>query len=170
MGTVTLLADIPARPSLRLQRFLPDPPAAVWRALTDPERFRTCLFCDLVLDDGGWTVGARLSFRFVPELIELTHPGEVIEVEEPRVLSYSFGEELLRYALEPGDGGTLLVLSVELPARSAAIAAATWDIYLDRLAGMTFPASDWAPRYRRHADRFVPILGAQEGPPVHLEM
>jgi uncharacterized protein YndB with AHSA1/START domain len=40
MTDATLLTDR-ARPALRLERHLPDPPAVVWQALTDREQLRS---------------------------------------------------------------------------------------------------------------------------------
>jgi uncharacterized protein YndB with AHSA1/START domain len=56
-------------------------------------------------------------------VIDLTLTGEVLEVQEPTRLAFTWGNETLRFELTPIDGGTLLALIDELPAAIAAIAA-----------------------------------------------
>jgi uncharacterized protein YndB with AHSA1/START domain len=109
-------------------------------------------------------VGAAISFPFPPEVIDVTLTGEVLEVDAPSVLAFSWGEETLRFELAPEDGGTHLVLIDELPASAAARNAAGWDTCLDRLAGLE--PGEWQPRFDAYAAAFEPALGPQEGPPV----
>ena len=66
----------------------------------------------------------------------MTLTGEVLVVEEPRLLSYSWGDEILRFELTAEGEGTRLVLFNELPAEHAARNAAGWDDCLDQLAGL----------------------------------
>src|SRR5207302_1582238 len=80
-----------------------------------------------------------ITFRFPPEVIDLTITGEVLEVQEPHVLSFTWGEETLRFELFEEGEGTRLVLVDELPAHAAARNAAGWDTCLDRLAGLRPP-------------------------------
>jgi uncharacterized protein YndB with AHSA1/START domain len=164
MTDATLLTDR-ARPAVRLERRLPDPPAVVWRALTEREQLRSWFPSDVIVDGGRWDVGATITFPFPPEVIDMTLTGEVLEVDEPNLLAFTWGEDTLRFELSPEEGGTRLVLVDELPAGSAARNAAGWEICLDRLAGLQ-PASDaWQPRFERYTAAFEPALGPQEGPP-----
>ena len=135
MNTGTLLTD-GAQPAVRLERHLPDPPEVVWRALTEPSQLRSWFPCDVVLAGGKWEVGARISFPFPAEVIDLTLTGEVLEVQEPVRLAFTWGNETLRFESTPIDGGTLLVLIDELPAAIAARNGAGWETCLDRLAGL----------------------------------
>jgi uncharacterized protein YndB with AHSA1/START domain len=48
MSSGTLLGDR-ARPAVRLERHLPDPPSVVWRAITDREQLRAWFPCDVVV-------------------------------------------------------------------------------------------------------------------------
>jgi uncharacterized protein YndB with AHSA1/START domain len=105
----TLLAD-GARPAVRLERQLPDPPSVVWEALTDREQLRSWFPCDVVVAGGRWKVGAAITFAFPPEVIALTLTGEVLAVDEPHALAFTWGEETLRFELSPANGGTHLVL------------------------------------------------------------
>ncbi len=164
MNTATLI-DGHARPAVRLERQLPDPPSVVWAALTDREQLRSWFPCDVVVAGGQWKVGAAISFSFPPEVIDLTLTGEVLAVDEPNVLAFSWGEEILRFELSPANGGTHLVLVDELPAGIAARNAAGWEICLDRLAGPAPDADAWRPRFDAYVAAFEPSLGPQEGPP-----
>ena len=153
------------RPAVRLERHLADPPAVVWRALTEREQLRSWFPCDVIVDGGRWIVGAAISFPFPPEVIDMTLAGEVHEVDEPKVLAFSWGEETLRFELTPRGDGTRLILIDELPASAAARNAAGWQDCLDRLAGLV-PAPDvWRSRFDKYSAAFEPALGRQEGPP-----
>ena len=151
-----------ARPAVRLERQLLDPPAVVWTALTDREELRAWFPCDVVVDDGRWRAGAPITFVF--DEYDMTLTGEVLEVDEPRVLAFTWGEDSLRFELTARDGGTQLVLIDELPPGAAARNAAGWEVCLDRLAGAP-SADDWQARFDAYAAEFEPLIGVQEGPP-----
>jgi len=158
-----------ARPAVRLHRHLPDPPAVVWQAITDRERLRAWFPCDVVVAGGRWVVGAAIEFRFPPEVIDMTLAGEVVVVDEPRALAFTWGQEVLRFLLTPADSGTDLVLEDELPAGIAARNAAGWDVCLDRLRGLAPDPDAWRPRFDAYVLAFEPQLGPQEGPPVEYK-
>jgi uncharacterized protein YndB with AHSA1/START domain len=165
MNDATLITDR-ARPAVRLERWLPDPPPVVWLALTDRGQLRSWFPCDVIIDGGLWAVGATITFPFPPDVIDMTLTGEVLDVDEPSVLAFSWGDEVLRFELTPQDRGTLLVLIDELPPGAAARNAAGWDVCLDRLAGLD-PARDvWRSRFDTYSAAFAPALGPQEGPPA----
>jgi uncharacterized protein YndB with AHSA1/START domain len=165
MSKATILAE-GARPAVRLERHLPDPPATVWRAITDREQLRSWFPCDVLVAGGSWEVGAAITFVFPPEVIDLTLTGEVLAVSEPNALAFSWGDEILRFELSPADGGTRLVLVDELPAGLAARNAAGWEVCLDRLAGLKPAGDEWRPLFEAYAAAFEPALGPQEGPPA----
>jgi uncharacterized protein YndB with AHSA1/START domain len=165
MTNATLLTT-GERPAVRLERFLPDPPPVVWQALTDRDQLRAWFPCDVVVEGGRWKVGAAITFPFPPEVIEMTLTGEVLAVDEPSALAFSWGEEILRFELAPEDGGTHLVLVDELPAGSAARNAAGWEVCLDRLAGLDPSPDAWQPHFEAYSAAFEPTLGPQEGPPA----
>jgi uncharacterized protein YndB with AHSA1/START domain len=154
------------RPAVRLERHLADPPAVVWQALTDREQLRSWFPCDVIVSGGRWVVGAAISFPFPPDVIDMTLTGEVLEVDEPTTLAFTWGEEeTLRFELTPDGDGTRLVLIDELRAGAAARNAAGWQDCLDRLAGLE-PAPDaWQSRFDKYAAAFESALGQQEGPP-----
>ena len=114
MNDATLITDgIGTRPAVRLERRLPDPPTVVWRAITEREH-RAWFPSDVVLAGGRWR-GASITFPFPPEVIDMTIEGQVLDVDEPNLLVFSWGDEILRFELSPDHGGTLLVLTDELP-------------------------------------------------------
>ncbi len=154
------------RPAVRLERHLPHPPADVWRAVTDREELRSWFPCDVEVIGGSWVPGAAIRFRFPPEVVDLTLTGEVLEVEEPWRLAFTWGEEVLRLELVPEGSGTRFVLVDELPAAFAARNAAGWEECLDRLEGHEPPSGGWTPRFEAYSAAFAPVLGPQEGPPV----
>ena len=164
MTDASLLTDR-ARPAIRFERHLPDPPEIVWRALTEPEQLRSWFPCDVIVSGGRWEVGAAITFPFPPEVMDLTLTGEVLEVDEPNVLAFTWGEDALRFELSAEGDGTHLVLIDELPPDAAARNAAGWERCLDRLAGVEPAPDGWQPRFERYAAAFEPTLGAQEARP-----
>jgi len=160
MTDATLLTDR-ARPAVRLERHLPDPPAVVWRALTEREQLRSWFPSDVILDGGRWEVGATITFPFPAEVMDLTLAGEVLEVDEPNLLVFTWGEDTLHFELSPEEDGTRLVLVDELPPDSAARNAAGWENCLDRLEGLEPAADAWDSRFERYAASFEPALGLQ---------
>lgn len=156
-----------ARPSVRFERILPDAPQAVWRALTDPQELKFWFPCEIVVER--WQEGAALRFVFRAHE-EFTMGGVVLEVDEPRVLAYTWGEETLRFELTATDaGGTRLVLFDELDPGLAARNAAGWEVCLERLAGRVPRGDVWGELFARYDAVFAPVLGPQEGPPAGFE-
>jgi uncharacterized protein YndB with AHSA1/START domain len=163
MTDATLLTT-DSRPAVRLERHLPDPPPVVWRAITEREQLRSWFPSDVVVAGERWEVGAAITFPFPPGVIDMTLTGEVLDVDEPNTLVFTWGDEVLRFELSAEDGGTRLVLINELPADAAARNAAGWDVCLDRLAGLEPDA--WLPRFEAYSAAFEPVLGHQAGPPA----
>lgn len=164
MTDATLITDA-ARPAVRLERHLPDPPALVWRALTERDQLRMWFPSDVMVDGGKWVTGAAIAFPFPPEVIDVTISGEVLQVDEPRLLAFTWGKETLRFELTAHGSGTHLVLINELSASAAARNAAGWESCLDRLTGVQPGPDAWQPRFRAYAAKFEPLVGPQEGPP-----
>ena len=163
MNDATLLTDR-TRPAVRLERVLADPPPVVWRALTDRDQLRSWFPCDVVLSGGRWEIGAAITFTF----LRTGHPtltGEVLEVDEPHALAFTWGDDTLRFELLPEGDGTRLVLVDELPPDAAARNAAGWEECLDRLAGVEPARDGWQRRFERYSGEFEPALGPQRGRP-----
>lgn len=164
MTDAILLTD-GSMPAVRLERLLLDPPAVVWKALTDREELRSWFPCDVIVSGGEWKVGAGIEFPFSADL---TWTGEVLELDEPNVLAFTWAESTLRFELSAVNGGTRLVLTDRLPPNSAARNAAGWEQCLDRLAGIA-GRYEWQPRFESYTASFEPLVGAQEGPPGSLK-
>ena len=157
------------RPGVRLERVLADPPPVVWRAITDRAQLREWFPCDVEVEGGVWATGAAITFVFPADVIDMTLTGTVLEVDMPRSLAYTWGDEVLRFELSPEGEGTRLVLVDELPAAFAARNAAGWEDCLDRLQGLA-PAPDaWREHFDAYAAAFEPALGPQEGPPAEYK-
>ncbi len=139
----------------------------MWRAITDREQLKEWFPCDVIVAGGRWEVGAAISFPFPPEVIDMTLTGTVLAVDEPKLLSYTWGdEETLRFELYPEGEGTRLVLTDQLPSGWAARNAAGWEDCLDRLGGQPGDPQAWPRRFAAHSAAWEPLIGAQEGPPA----
>ena len=94
------------RPAVRLERYLPDPPPVVWQAITDRAQLKEWFPCDVIVEGGRWEVGAAITFPFPQQVIEMTLTGTVLAVDEPKLLSYTWGDdEILRFELLSRGGG-----------------------------------------------------------------
>ena len=117
--------------TLVLVRDLPHNPENVWKALTDPERLREWAPFDSDRNLG--TVGtAKLSTVGAPT----PHVSEtqVKRADEPKVLEFSWGEQDIRWELEPLEGGgTRLMLWHNIDRRFISMGAAGWHICFDVL-------------------------------------
>jgi len=145
---------------LRFERTLPATPARVWQALTEEEDLVTWF---PVAVEGGWSKGAplRLVFRRDegPPLA-----GEVLEADEPHLLAFRWGEEILRFELKPTDDGGchLVFVSTFGDGGTAARSGAGWHLCFDnleeRLGGHEPSPSPerWDDLYRGYAERFGP--------------
>jgi uncharacterized protein YndB with AHSA1/START domain len=117
--------------TLVLVRDLTHPPAKVWTALTDPEQLREWAPFDA--DKNLGTVGtAKLTTVGAPKLhVTETH---VKRADAPKLLEFSWGEQNIRWELEPrGGGGTRLTLWHNIDRRFISMGAAGWHICLDVL-------------------------------------
>lgn len=98
---------------LRFERFLKHPPERVWRALTEQEAIAAWY----MENDFNAVVGHKFHFKTDPGPgFDGLLYGEVLEVDAPRRLVYSFKGGFMRretvvvWTLKPQDGGTLLLL------------------------------------------------------------
>jgi uncharacterized protein YndB with AHSA1/START domain len=116
--------------TLVLVRELHHPPAKVWQALTDPAQLREWAPFDADRNLGA--VGpVRLSTVATPtpQVSDTT----VRRAEAPRLLEYSWGENDMRWELEPLASGTRLTLWHNIGSRFVAMGAAGWHICFDVL-------------------------------------
>lgn len=156
-------------PTLSFERRLSHPVERVWQAITDPDAlghwFPSAVQVDL-------RVGGAMKFTFeghtLPDGSNFM-PGEVTELDPPRVFGFQWGEDHLRFELEAVDGGAgcALRLTVALGTRDkAARDAAGWHVCLDRLErfidgehepAATDATSDWRALYEEYERRGAPV-------------
>jgi uncharacterized protein YndB with AHSA1/START domain len=127
------------RLGLRYVRRLEHSPKKVWRALTESPHLRHWMPCDLV---GERHAGAALVARFWPDFVSKYKipdpdlPASIRVWDPPRVFEWTWDTDVLRWELEPAEGGTLLTFTTfidtrEVPAHKT---AAGYHACLDRLA------------------------------------
>jgi uncharacterized protein YndB with AHSA1/START domain len=155
------------RTGLRYVRLLRHAPEKVWRALTESDDLRHWFPTDIV---GERAVGARLSLPFWPEALEVASTAEAIEEmgvdpssyvsagelrvwDPPQIFEFTWGmdgrtdlTDLLRFELEPTDGGTRLTFTTWLGGTTGNTDTATgWHVCLDQLAGLLDGPESRAP-------------------------
>ena len=155
------LDTIGGKTVLRFERRLAHPPEKVFRAISDPAELKH--WFPAAVD---WELRPRAAIRFSFGEHDFDAPaGEVVEVEPPKLLVYTWGEDMLRWEIVPeGDGCRLFVshtlaeegISGGLP--GAARNAAGWDVCLAaleaRLDGAPAPETDWFPLFEGYVERF----------------
>ena len=158
---------------LTFTRTLAHPPEKVWRALTEPEQLTAWFPTEIIGDRAD---GATLRFEF-RNGEGAGFDGKMITVDPPRVLEFVWGEDTLRFELQPSATGTVLTLTDSLGTLGkAARDAAGWDICLDRLAfdlsGDTAPRANerpWKEVNAVYVDRFGPEASTLGPPEGHAE-
>ena len=115
--------------TLVVVRELSHPPAAVWKALTDPKELREWAPFDSDRNLGAvgtatlTTVGAP-----TPHVTET----QVKRADAPKVLEFNWGGQNIRWQLDPlGGGGTRLTLWHNIDRKYISMGAAGWHICLD---------------------------------------
>jgi uncharacterized protein YndB with AHSA1/START domain len=159
------LETIDGRPTLRFERRFAHPAEKVWKAITDPAELTHWFPQDLV---GTFAPGEKLRFAFRGELPVLDgkavpdFTGEVLEIDPPHLLAYTWGEDILRFTLTPDGDGCLLVFTDTLADRGkSARDGAGWHVCLlaldARLDGTPKPDDDqWKDLYDTYAETFGP--------------
>lgn len=117
--------------TLVLVRDLRHPPAKVWEALTDPAQLREWAPFDADRNLG--TVGtATLTTVGAPQ--PMASEGRVTRAEAAKALEFNWGEQNLRWELDPlPGGGTRLTLWHAIDRRFIAMGAAGWHVCFDVL-------------------------------------
>lgn len=116
--------------ALRFVRQLRHNPAKVWAAITDPEQ-RAAWFPDTMI--GELAPGATLRFvTGIDAIPEFT--GTVLAVEPERLLEFTWGEDVLRFEIEPtAEGCTLTLRDTIAELGKAARDGAGWQVCLEKL-------------------------------------
>lgn len=137
LGALHTRAD--GRFELRFERRLAHPIEKVWRAISEPSELARWFPATVDLDP---TPGAKLTFELPPLAQErrdipddlMTSYGEVLAVDPPRLLEYTWTDEILRWELEPTDEGCLLRFTAVFDDREdAAGNGAGWHVALEAL-------------------------------------
>ena len=154
---------VDGRPALRFERRLAHPVERVWRAVTEPGElsrwFPAAVDVELCL-------GATVTFTFAGDDGPPT-TGEVVALEPPHRFAFTWGEEELRFELEPvGDGCRLRFTHVLSERDQAARDAAGWHVCLDVLGRLldgvptTAPGGTataaWRSLYEAYVEQGVP--------------
>jgi len=154
------------RPALRFERRLSHPVEVVWQAITRSDELEQWFPSRVEVDD--LRPGAEITFRFESMPLEgapTTISGRVTDFDPPRLFAFYWGEDHLRFELEPAPGGDActLRLTVLLDGREkAARDGAGWHVCLDRLeAGLAGRAEasggpDWRGLYEEYQRRGLP--------------
>jgi len=113
-----------------LVRELRHPPDKVWKALTDPASLR-----EWAPFDADRSLGAvgLVKLTTVGAPTPQTSETRVTRAEEPRLLEYRWGDNDIRWQLEPLSGGTRLTLWHHIDRGFISMGAAGWHICLDVL-------------------------------------
>jgi uncharacterized protein YndB with AHSA1/START domain len=152
------------RPALRFERRLAHPVEVVWQAITQSDELEH--WFPSRVEVGELRPGAEMAFRFESMPLEgmpTTISGRVTDFDPPHVFAFYWGEDHLRFELEPVAGSEdacLLRLTVLLDQRDkAARDGAGWHVCLDRLEsrlGGRVGGQDWRGLYEEYQRRGVP--------------
>ena len=125
-----ILQDESGRAVLRFERRLSHSPERVWNALIERDELVKWHPTPFELES---EVAGAVEYFTVENSPEMP-VGAVTEYDPPRVLAHTWGEDLLRWEIEPRDDGCVLVLTQTFDDRfKAARDAAGWDLCLDAL-------------------------------------
>jgi uncharacterized protein YndB with AHSA1/START domain len=155
---------VDGRPAVRFERRLGHPVEAVWRAVSEPAGLAHWFPARVEIEE--LAPGGRLRFEHADGAAPPSD-GEIVEVEPPRRLTFTWGGERLRFELEPAGDGTLLRLTHFLSSpEQAARDAAGWHVCLDRLtdhlsgapagAPDSEPTGEWREHYEAYQARGLP--------------
>jgi uncharacterized protein YndB with AHSA1/START domain len=116
--------------TLVLTRELSHPPTRVWEAITDPQHLREWAPFDSDRNLG--SVGAaQLSTVGAPKA--MVTQSQVKRADAPKLLEFTWGDQDLRWELQPAGKGTKLTLWHNINRPFIAMGAAGWHLCLDVL-------------------------------------
>jgi uncharacterized protein YndB with AHSA1/START domain len=161
------------RPALRFTRRLAHPRETVWRMLTQEDHLAAWFPTTI---EGELKSGAPLRFSHRDEVVP-PFDGEALAVQPPALMELRWGEDVLRFQLEPdGPNGCVLLLTHTFDELGkAARDGAGWHACLDLLAyeadGHEAPWSS-ADRWRQVHEGYQERFGSEAatiGPPEEFE-
>lgn len=158
---------------LRFVRELSHAPEKVWRALVEPQYLAAWMPARM---DGERREGAPLRFVF-PEEPSYESLGEMRAFDPPRLLEYSWEDEVLRFELRATEYGCELTFLTHFQeVGKASRDAAGWHVCLDRLgAHLDGIEQDWKTKDRwralnaRYRESFGPAASTIGPPEWHPE-
>lgn len=161
---VSLHKTIDGRSMLRFERHFRHPQERVWTAISDPDQlvqwFPSAM--EMKLEPG-----AKIRFVMPNAPDELAYQdGEILELEPPRLFSYSWHDSILRWELRPDDGGCLLVFTQIFDDRPyAASYASGWESCIEALSSLLDgkPISNRPQDYPRRHEGYAELFGLTEG-------
>jgi uncharacterized protein YndB with AHSA1/START domain len=146
------LETIDGRPALRFERRFDHPMERVWRAVTEPDELARWFVAPVQ-----WTPETGETFE------SMGQSGQIIELEAPQSIAWTWGGERFSFELRADGGGCLLVFTHVFDDRALGAQHATgWAIYLARLGAhlggealVEWDAYDeFAELHERYAARF----------------
>ncbi|TCO51039.1 uncharacterized protein YndB with AHSA1/START domain [Kribbella antiqua] len=152
------------RTVLRMQRALTHPIEKVWRAITQPSElagwFPAAVELDLRLD-------GPITFTFEEDPgapVDEQSRGVIRAYEPPRLIEYTWGDEVLRWELVPSGDGCVLHLTATYDDRpGSASFTSGWILCFDALekvlGGSAVPEQDYAVLH----EHFVKVYGLDQG-------
>lgn len=164
--TLTHLDD---RSQLRLERRFAHPLAKVWRALTQPTQLNQWFPFDVEIE---LRLGSKV--RFIEKgTQEPSSDGEITELDPPRLLAFTWYEDLLRWELQPdGDGCRLIFTHTFADRAGAASFAAGWQVCLDAMAEVldgqpideaAYGGPEWRRQMAALHEAYIDALGLSAG-------
>jgi uncharacterized protein YndB with AHSA1/START domain len=151
--------------TLVLVRELRHPPTKVWQALTEPEHLREWAPFDA---DKSLASTGTVKLSTVGAPAPQVSATVVKRAEPPKLLQYSWGDNDLRWQLEPLGKGTRLTLWHNIDRRYISWGAAGWHICFDvldahlagepigRMVGMeTMKFDGWQRLQKEYAQQFA---------------
>lgn len=158
--TATSLRTEDGRAALRIERSLAHPPEKVWRALTEPSHLNQWFPFDV---EPELAVGGTI--RFEDKAGGPPTSGVITELQPPRVIAYSWGDDHLRWELLPAEAGCVLVLTHTVADLYGSASFATgWHACIDALEQVLAgrPVEVPVDMDARH-ERFIIELGLDRG-------
>ena len=154
--------------SVRFTRRFSYPPITVWRALTEPNHLAAWFPTTI---EGDRVAGARLRFAF-PNNEGPPFDGRMVAFEPPSLMELQWGDETLRFEVEPDGEGSRLVFTASFDelgkvARDGAGWHACLDLLRFAVSGDVAPWSS-ADRWRQVHPTYVARFGPETsviGPP-----
>jgi len=154
--------------TLILVRELRHSPEKVWEALTDPAHLREWAPFDA--DGSLGTVGNKVKLTTVGAPKPYVTETRVKRADAPKALEYTWGNNEMRWELEPLGGGTRLTLWTSINRRFIAMGAAGWHICFDvldhLLAGQAIgrpvgPDARNSPGFQRLHAEYAQLFGVE---------